>query len=167
MIGHLGARVSALLDGQLPAPEAERAWQHVQICSACRDLVEREAWVKRRLARLTGSAPASEDLKGQLKGPRSAPSDLDLSGLQPTGPGNRRHALGLVALGGGAAGAAVVGVLALGTAPADAPAIVRPAPSPQPVVHPVSPTATNSPARPWPAAEFGRGPVATGFRRAR
>ena len=43
MIGHLGTRTSALLDGQLPAAEAERLWAHVHGCHLCRDLVEREA----------------------------------------------------------------------------------------------------------------------------
>ena len=51
VIGHLGSRVSALLDGQLPPDEAERAWGHVHSCHACRDLVEREGWVKTRLRR--------------------------------------------------------------------------------------------------------------------
>ena len=53
VIGHLGSRVSALLDGQLSPAEAERAWAHVHACHACRDLVEREGWVKTRLAGLS------------------------------------------------------------------------------------------------------------------
>ena len=32
MIGHVGTRVSALVDGQLPAAEAERLWAHVHLC---------------------------------------------------------------------------------------------------------------------------------------
>ena len=43
--GHLGTRVSALLDGQLSAEETERAWAHVHQCHLCRDLVEREGWI--------------------------------------------------------------------------------------------------------------------------
>ena len=39
--GHLGTRVSALLDGQLSAEETERAWEHVHTCHTCRDQVER------------------------------------------------------------------------------------------------------------------------------
>jgi anti-sigma factor RsiW len=50
VIGHLGTRVSALIDGQLSAEETERAWEHVHTCHTCRDLVEREGWVKTRLA---------------------------------------------------------------------------------------------------------------------
>ena len=67
MIGHLGARVSALLDGQLSQAEADEAWAHVYACHACRDLVEREGWVKTRLAGLSGGVgAASPDLKGSL-----------------------------------------------------------------------------------------------------
>ena len=50
VIGHLGARVSALLDGQLSPADEERAWDHVHSCHQCRDAVEREGWVKTRLA---------------------------------------------------------------------------------------------------------------------
>lgn len=158
MIGHLGARASALLDGQLPPDEAERAWQHVHACHACRDLVEREAWVKRRLARLGDAAAAPEDLKGQLKSPLPPPVEVFAT---PVAAAGRRHPLGMAALGGGAVGAAVLGVLALGTAPADAPTIPRPTPSPQPVVRPATPTVTvTSPARPSRAARPGQGPVA-------
>ena len=49
--GHLGNRVSDLVDGQLERDEEDRAWQHVHACHYCRDLVEREGWVKTRLAR--------------------------------------------------------------------------------------------------------------------
>lgn len=127
--GHLGSRVSALLDGQMSAAEAERAWAHVHSCHTCRDLVEREGWVKTRLAGLSYDAGTAPDhLKGSLLGPPR------LSGL-PGGPRNPalgpydarpRRQLGLVALGGGAIGAAVMGVLALGVAPADAPGDRRP-----------------------------------------
>ena len=37
VIGHLGARVSALLDGQLSPADEERAWDHVHSCHQCRD----------------------------------------------------------------------------------------------------------------------------------
>ena len=50
VIGHLGPRVSALLDGQLSPADEERAWEHVHSCHQCRDAVEREGWVKTRLA---------------------------------------------------------------------------------------------------------------------
>lgn len=122
MIGHLGVRVSALLDGQLPPGDEERAWAHVHACHECRDLVEREGWVKTRLAGLAfETAPAPSHLKGSLLGANAGlgvpPGEAYL--VMDQGPRPRR--VGLVALGGGAAGAAVMGVLALGAAPADAP----------------------------------------------
>jgi hypothetical protein len=129
MIGHLGDRVSALLDGQLSQAEEERAWTHVHACHQCRDLVEREGWVKTRLAGLSfASATAPSSLKGSLLSSASSglpPGDLYLA--LPADPRPRR--ISLVALGGGAAGAAVMGVLALGAAPADAPTVDRRAPT--------------------------------------
>jgi anti-sigma factor RsiW len=117
--GHLGPRVSALLDGQMSAEETERAWAHVHACHACRDLVEREGWVKTRLAGLSFGATSTPDsLKGSLLGAMPAmPSESFLVEDRD----HRRRQIGLVALGGGAVGAAVMGVLALGVAPADAP----------------------------------------------
>jgi anti-sigma factor RsiW len=66
-MGHLGSRASALLDGQLSPEETERAWEHVQACHACRDLVEREGWVKTRLAGLSFDVAAPSTPVG-LKG---------------------------------------------------------------------------------------------------
>ncbi|MFC4785421.1 anti-sigma factor family protein [Nocardioides sp. MAHUQ-72] len=153
MIGHLGSRVSALLDGQLAPEEAERAWAHVHTCHACRDLVEREGWVKTRLAGLSfGGTPAPDHLKGSLlsgsgvQPPRDvcAPLPHDVRALSPgdvylAGHHDEhvsRRTASLVAIGGGAVGAAVMGVIALGIAPADAPSIDRRAP----VTHLVTPS---------------------------
>ena len=127
MIGHLGSRVSALVDGQLSAADAERAWAHVYSCHACRDLVEREGWVKTRLAGLSfdaGARSAPAGLKGSLIGTSvaGAPGDAYLA---VDDSAHRRR--GLVAIG-GAAGAAVMGVLVLGVTPASAPTIDRPSP---------------------------------------
>ena len=73
MIGHLGDRVSALLDGQLSSAEEERAWAHVHACHQCRDVVEREGWVKTRLAGLSfDAACAPSSLKGSLMASLSA-----------------------------------------------------------------------------------------------
>jgi hypothetical protein len=127
MIGHLGTRVSALLDGQLSPEETERAWAHVHQCHVCRDLVEREGWVKTRLAGLSlgGGDCAPAGLKGSLRGaPDCRAGGMPLGELylalaeQPPRP---RRTAGLAAIGGGAVGAAVMGVLVLGTAPADVP----------------------------------------------
>jgi hypothetical protein len=133
MIGHLGDRVSALLDGQLGPDEEERAWAHVHTCHQCRDLVEREGWVKTRLAGLSfGGVAAPHHLTSQLKGQLHVsileatttlgvtPGEAYLMAA-PADPRPRRSSL--VALGGGAAGAAVMGVLALGAAPANAPTL--------------------------------------------
>ncbi len=122
-MSHLGARVSALLDGRLPAVEEERLWEHVHTCHPCRDLVEREGWVKTQLASLSldrGAAPAR--LKDSLMSPAPA---LRPEPFPTAHPARHRHR-GLALIGGGAAGAAVVGVLALGAA--GAPQIERRAP---------------------------------------
>ncbi|MFA6574518.1 MAG: hypothetical protein WCS84_03795 [Nocardioides sp.] len=142
--GHLGARVSALLDGQLSHDESERAWAHVHTCHVCRDQVEREGWVKTRLAGLSfgGVDAAPDHLKGSLLG--VTPGELYLSIAQDD-PHRTRRALGLAAIGGGAVGAAVMGVLALGAVPADAPTIDRRAPVTQ--LNTPSPTPVGSPVR--------------------
>jgi len=126
-MGHLGARISALLDGQLPPEEAERAWAHVHTCHFCRDRVEREGWVKTRLAGLSYAAgPAPDGLKGSLLG--MPPGDALLAYANSRQDHRMRRNVGIAAIGGGAVGAAVMGVLALGAAPADAPTIERRAP---------------------------------------
>ena len=114
---HLGSRVSALLDGRLPAAEEERAWEHVHECHPCRDLVEREGWVKTRLAGLSfadrSECEAPDRLKSSLLGCGSAMTPAPF----PTSTTSlRSRHRSLVAIGGGAAGAAVFGVLALGAA---------------------------------------------------
>jgi hypothetical protein len=122
VIGHLGSRVSALLDGQLSPEETDRAWEHVHQCHSCRDQVEREGWVKTRLTGLSFevAAPSTPDgLKGSLLGAAvfaGTPGDAYLA----AGHDRRRTSVGL-AIGGGAVGAAVMGVLVLGVAPASAP----------------------------------------------
>lgn len=113
MNGHLGPRVSALLDGQLPPAEADAAWQHIYACHACRDLVEREGWIKTRLAGLScGEGPAPADLKGSLL--RVTPGECYLAA--PARAAGHRRAVGATVLGGGAIGAAMIGVVALGLA---------------------------------------------------
>lgn len=65
--GHLGGSVSALVDGQLDPETAGRAWGHVVECRPCREAVERETCVKRRLSSLTGTEPSAR-LLGSLYG---------------------------------------------------------------------------------------------------
>ena len=114
---HLGSRVSALVDGRLAPEEEERCWAHVHSCHTCRDLVEQEGWVKTQLAQLSfGPSEPSHDFKSSLLGRCSAPgSGSPLEPAQFRTAGNRPRR-GLVAIGGGAASACVVGVLALGVA---------------------------------------------------
>jgi len=130
---HLGTRVAALVDGQLSPAEEERAWAHVHACPTCRAAVEREGWVKRQLACLsfvdtsTQSAAVSAALKGSLCGSAFA-SYPETMPEYATAQRTRRFA-SLAALGAGSAGAAMFGVLALGTAPAEAPVMDRRAPA--------------------------------------
>ncbi|MGZ5398930.1 MAG: hypothetical protein ACXWDL_05140 [Nocardioides sp.] len=120
-MGHLGNRVSALLDGQLPPEEAERAWAHVHVCHLCRDAVEREGWVKTRLARLSaGPHGAPDHLKGSLLGGNTLPAGR--------GDHDRPRRAAMVLLGGSAAGVAVLGVVALGLGGGSAPTPSRDAP---------------------------------------
>lgn len=140
MIGHLGPRVSALLDGQLPPAEAERAWAHVHACHFCRDLVEREGWIKTRLAGLAyGDTATPAALKGSL-----AHGLLDGAHgrHQARGAAVGRPWASVAVLGGGALGAAVVGMLALGVAQTGAPADRRP-----PVTSLTRPSETGAPAQ--------------------
>lgn len=131
---HLGSRVSALLDGRLPRDEEERAWAHVHECHPCRDLVEREGWIKTRLAGLSfadrADCGAPDRLKDSLLTSCTLPAGQ--TSFVPThvaaaSAGVRSRHRSLVAIGGGAAGAAVVGVLALGAA--GAPQLDRRVPS--------------------------------------
>jgi anti-sigma factor RsiW len=118
-MSHLGARVSALLDGRLPPEEEERCWNHVHSCHACRDLVEQEGRVKTQLAQLSFEAGRpSHDFKSALVGRCSAlqPASGPALAAAPFATSSHRSRRGLVAIGGGAASACVVGVLALGVA---------------------------------------------------
>lgn len=155
MIGHLGSRVSALLDGRLPQADEERAWEHVHMCHPCRDAVEHEGWVKTRLAQLSHDhSPSSHSLRESLLSPSFAagvPMGLPVVESARAQPVQRtRH---LVALGGSALGMAVVGVIALGAAPANAPqmdrrspvtSIVPPSPSADTRLVPTAPSAPSS-----------------------
>ncbi len=157
MTPHLGTRVSALLDGQLSTDETERAWAHVHLCHLCRDHVEREGWIKTRLAGTSFEpGPAPDTLKGALLGMSPvgmspvgmSPGDLylTLSAEADHARGRGRRAVGVAAIGGSAVGAAVMGILALGTAPADAPGLDRRAPIAQ--VTTPQPTMVRTPTRP-------------------
>jgi hypothetical protein len=111
--GHIGASVSALVDGQLSREEEERAWQHVLRCAGCRRLVEREGWVKRRLSTLSGPAPvdAPRGLLGALY-------DVDSWAAADEVERRSRRRRSLAVVGAGSVGVAVLGIVALTTPPA-------------------------------------------------
>lgn len=126
---HLGSRASALLDGQLPAEETERWWQHVADCTSCSHQIERETWLKRRLACLGTEAAAvpsvSDRLKADLMASPDAVTPTPWSSAGAMAAPRPRRAWGVAVMGSGAVGAACLGVLTLGAGPADAPAHQR------------------------------------------
>lgn len=135
---HLGSRVSALVDGRLAPEEEERCWNHVHACHTCRDLVEHEGWVKTQLAQLSfGPSQTSHDFKSSLLGrcSASAPGSALTPAQFPTAQHRSRR--GLVAIGGGAASACVVGVLVLGVAGAPR---IEPRPPATDLSRPAGPT---------------------------
>lgn len=157
--GHLGAAVSALVDGQLDEDSAERAWAHVAGCASCRRLVEREGWVKRRLAELAAAEVATPRPPSHLLG---ALYDLE-PGVAVHGAAaqhaaataawaavdrlerrdrSRRRA-GLAAAGVGSVSVAVLGLGALGAAPLDIGG--TPTPPPASVLTRVSPSGSQAP----------------------
>ncbi|WP_418062560.1 hypothetical protein [Pimelobacter simplex] len=162
MIGHLGNRVSALLDGQLTARETEEAWAHVYHCHACRDLVEREGWVKTRLAGLCSSGGAADrgapsDLKGSLLSMPPGDAFLADAAAAGSGTGANRRPTGAVMLGGGAIGAAMLGVIALGFGVGSAPPADRRPPATQ-----INTSVPSAPATPAPTAP-ATGSTPSGF----
>ena len=112
--GHIGSTATALIDGQLSPADEERAWDHVLGCPGCRRLVERERWIKQRLAGLNGPAPlaAPAGLLGSLYDV-DAWATVDEIERRST----RRRAAALV-VGAGSVGLAVVAMVAVTSSPA-------------------------------------------------
>ncbi len=112
--GHIGSNASALVDGQLSAAEEERAWSHILGCPGCRRLVEREGWIKQRIAGLAAPAPlaAPASLLGSLYDV-DAWSQVDAIERRST---RRRATVALV--GAGSVGVAVLALLTVTTPPA-------------------------------------------------
>ena len=125
--GHIGSKVSALVDGQLSSSEEERAWSHVLTCPGCRRLVEREGWTKRQLGSLCGG-PASMEPPPQLMG---SLYDVDAwSTVDAIEKSSRRRRTTVALVGGGAVGACVLGLVTVTGGPTlrgDVPA--RPSPA--------------------------------------
>jgi len=149
--GHLGAAASALVDGQLDAESTERAWDHVMECAECRQVVEREGWLKRQVSSIA-------------VGPvETAPSDRLMGTLLDLGPvadawaqvdeierrGRNRRRAGLALVGAGSVSAAVFGLstlsplsLGLGNGAQPASSINHGASSSRPTPAVVSPAAS-------------------------
>ncbi|WP_208322278.1 zf-HC2 domain-containing protein [Mumia sp. ZJ430] len=69
-MAHLGDRVAAFVDGQLPPDEAERAQDHLAACEACREAVLAQRTLKRRMTGLGAAAPTpSTSLLSALSDP--------------------------------------------------------------------------------------------------
>ncbi|MDT9594036.1 hypothetical protein RDV89_13215 [Nocardioides zeae] len=163
-LGHLGPKVSDLLDEQLDADESAAAWLHVDGCPACRSQVESEAWLKRSLSAL-GSCEgdrAPDDLRGWLSDDVLVASYADAPDWVTEAPDpaeQRRHRWAVGMIGGGAIGAAMLGVVALGAAPTQAPAPRVPVTNIRTDVDPQGPTGPES----EPARSVGSGlPVDAG-----
>lgn len=125
MIGHVGNRVGALVDGQLPREEAERLWHHVHGCQRCSARVEREGWVKMQLAGLASSWPESAPLGLRAgladRAPLGAPQYV-APAPESARAGDHRGALTVAVIGASSIGAAMIGVIALNVAAPDRPA---------------------------------------------
>ena len=114
--GHVGADVSALVDGQLSAGDEERAWSHVLTCPGCRRLVEREGWTKTRLRTLSqpvGTPPSG--LIGSLQGLYDLDAWSEVDRIERASM-RRRTAAAVVGV--GSIGCAVLGIVAMTTPPA-------------------------------------------------
>jgi len=112
--GHIGSKVSALVDGQLPPADEERAWSHVLTCPGCRRLVEHEGWAKRQLGALRASSVTEPP--PQLIGSLYAVDAW--SAVDEIEKRSRRRRTAAVLVGGGAVGACVLGLVTVAGGPA-------------------------------------------------
>lgn len=127
LAGHLGSRVSDLVDGRLGADEEERAWAHVHGCEGCRRLVEIESWTKTRLRSFSRyDDPETPPLS-------LSPDRLAWAQVHEVERASVRRRVAIAAVGAGSVGAAVIGIVAAtgataggGVAPGSpSPAMVR------------------------------------------
>ena len=96
-MNHLGARVSALVDGQLGHSERDRALAHVAHCATCREAVDAERTVKTLLASSAVPTPSrtcwpactasASRAARSVPGPRSMPLGPVVPTLPPPGRG--------------------------------------------------------------------------------
>jgi hypothetical protein len=150
--GHIGSKVSALIDGQLLPSEEERAWSHVLSCPGCRRLVEHEGWTKRQLGSLHGPGPI--DPPPQLLGSLYAVDAW--AAVDAIEKRSRRRRATVVLVGGGAVSACVLGLVTVAGGPVGrgevptrpSPATIRgESPSPGPVGSPTGAETNASPIR--------------------
>lgn len=94
----LGPRIADLADGRLEPAEAERAFAHVAVCTACRDALTAQRAVRSRLDTVGRVDPPS-DLLGRLRGiaePGAGPvppiPSQGGAGFRPGGAAGRRPA---------------------------------------------------------------------------
>ena len=127
--GHIGAKASALIDGQLSPDEEERAWSHVLACPGCRSQVEREGWTKRQLGTLTASRrdQPSDRLIGSLFDVDTRAAWAEVQVIERRSVRRRTAA---VVVGGSAVGACALALMTVTGAPVgrgDAPGRTTPA----------------------------------------
>jgi anti-sigma factor RsiW len=125
LTGHIGSKVSALVDGQLSPSEEERAWSHVLTCPGCRRLVEHEGWTKRQLGTLCGTSMAEPP--PQLLGSLYAVDAW--STVDEIEKRSRRRRTAAVLVGGGAVGACVLGLVTVAGGPTGREIPARPSPA--------------------------------------
>ena len=157
-MGHVGARVSALIDGQLSPAEAERLWAHVHQCGLCRARVEREGWVKTQLAGLA-LLPAAAGAPGTQR--RAAgvaaewppgPPAACRTARPPPHDDLRRHRRGLDRRGHGRARDVGAGPDTRCRPPRTATSLTQPSESPTGTAGPSAP-APPGPGRRWPSPQ--------------
>ncbi|WP_370618213.1 anti-sigma factor family protein [Mumia sp. Pv 4-285] len=68
-MAHLGDRVAAYVDGQLPADESARADTHLATCEECREAVRAQRALKRRMTGLVTTPGPSSSLLSALSDP--------------------------------------------------------------------------------------------------
>lgn len=153
LTGHIGSRVSALVDGQLTPAEEERAWAHVLGCPGCRRQVQREGWIKNQLRLLGEPEPTAPSL-----GLSRALYDVDAwAAVDAIERRSTRRRVAAVAVGGGAVGAAVLGLVTLTGGLPSGSNPVRPAPATIRMHQSSSPAGTPTGAETRIAGDLGQG----------
>jgi anti-sigma factor RsiW len=141
--GHIGSHASALVDGQLSPAEEERAWKHVLGCPGCRRLVEREGWIKQRLAGLNGPALDGPGPLAPSPGLVGSLYDVDAwAAVDEIERRSRRRRATAALVGAGSVGFAVVAMMAVTSPPAGRGEV----PPARPVVPASIPTSLTTPA---------------------